>query len=59
MPTSRQPTTRKETTDVTLHLELVPILSIAAGIAILVVPRSMKYIIGGYLIVVGVIQLIQ
>ncbi len=43
----------------TLHLELVPILSIAAGIAILVVPRSMKYIIGGYLIVVGVIQIIQ
>ena len=43
----------------TLHLELVPLLSIAAGIAILVVPRSMKYIVGGYLIAVGVIQLLQ
>lgn len=43
----------------TLQLELIPILSIAAGIAILVVPRSMKYIIGGYLIVVGLIQIIQ
>lgn len=43
----------------TLHLELVPVLSIAAGIAVLAVPRSMKYIVGGYLILVGVIQIIQ
>lgn len=44
----------------TLHLELIPILTLAAGIAVLVVPRSMKYyVIGGYLIVVGLIQIIR
>lgn len=43
----------------TIHFELIPILSIAAGIAVLAVPRSARYIIGTYLIAVGVIQLIQ
>lgn len=44
----------------TIQFEIIPILSIAAGIAVLVVPRSTKfYVIGGYLIAVGLIQLIQ
>lgn len=44
----------------TLHLELIPILTLAAGIAVLVVPRATKYwVIGGYLIVVGLIQIID
>ncbi|MDX1609623.1 MAG: DUF3096 domain-containing protein [Halofilum sp. (in: g-proteobacteria)] len=42
----------------TIHLELVPILSIAAGIAVLAVPRSARYIIGAYLIAFGVIQML-
>ena len=43
----------------TIHLELIPILSLAAGIAILIVPRSLNYIVAVYLIVVGVIGLVQ
>ncbi len=39
------------------HL-IIPVLSIAAGIAIFVVPRSTKFIIGGYLIAFGVIKLL-
>lgn len=44
----------------TIHLELIPILSIAAGIALLVAPpRALRPIVAGYLIVVGVIGIIQ
>lgn len=37
----------------TLQLELVPLLSLAAGIAILIVPRLLNYIVAAYLILVG------
>lgn len=37
---------------------LVPLLSIAAGIAILVMPRLLNYIVAGYLIVVGVLGIL-
>ncbi len=44
----------------TLHLELIPILSIATGIALIVAPpRTMRAILAGYLIVIGVIGIIQ
>jgi len=43
----------------TVHLELVPILSLAAGIAILVVPKLLNYIVAAYLIVTGLLQLIN
>ena len=43
----------------TIHFELIPVLSLAAGIAILVVPRSLNYIVAIYLIVVGAIGLVQ
>ena len=43
----------------TLHLEIVPVLSLAAGIAILVVPRSLNYIVAAYLIAVGVLGIVQ
>lgn len=43
----------------TIHLDLIPIISLAAGIAILVVPRSLNYIVAGYLIVAGIIGMIQ
>lgn len=39
----------------TIHLELVPIVSLLAGIAILLVPRLLSYIVAAYLIVVGVV----
>jgi len=42
-----------------VHLELLPILSIAAGIAVLVVPKLLNYIIAAYLMVTGLMQLIN
>ena len=43
----------------TIQLELIPILSIAAGIAILLMPKILNYVIALYLILVGVLSLIQ
>jgi hypothetical protein len=39
----------------TIHVEIVPILSLVAGIAILLVPRLLNFIVAIYLIVIGVI----
>ena len=41
-----------------LNLQLVPIISLVAGILILVRPRLLNYIVAIYLIVVGVLGLI-
>lgn len=38
-----------------IHLEIVPILALIGGIMILVMPKLLRYIVAGYLIVVGVI----
>ncbi len=43
----------------TIHLELVPLISIAAGVAILIRPSLLNYIVAGYLIVVGVVGVVQ
>jgi len=43
----------------TLHIELAPVLSIAAGIAILVAPKLLNYIVAAYLIVVGLLQIVN
>ncbi|WP_152207825.1 DUF3096 domain-containing protein [Marinobacter changyiensis] len=42
----------------TLHLELAPLISLGAGIAILVFPKLLNYIVAGYLIVVGVLGIL-
>ncbi len=39
----------------TIHLGLAPIVSLIAGILILVTPRLLNYIVAVYLIVIGVI----
>jgi hypothetical protein len=41
-----------------LNLHLVPVISLVAGILILVRPRLLNYIVAIYLIVVGVVGLI-
>lgn len=43
----------------TLHLELVPLLSLAAGIAILIAPRILNYVVAFYLIAIGLIGLLR
>jgi hypothetical protein len=40
-----------------VHLGLAPIISLLAGILILVVPRLLNYIVAVYLIVIGLIGL--
>lgn len=41
-----------------LNLMLAPLVSLIAGILILVVPRLLKYIVAIYLIVIGLIGLL-
>jgi len=40
-----------------ISLSLTPLVSIAAGVLILIMPKLLNYIVAGYLIVVGVIGL--
>ena len=40
-----------------IHLQIVPVVSIVAGILILVMPKILNYIVAAYLIVVGVVGL--
>lgn len=42
----------------TLHLEWAPLISLLAGIGILIFPRLLNYIVAGYLIVLGVLGLV-
>lgn len=41
-----------------LHLQLVPLISLVAGVLILIRPRLLNYVVAFYLIAVGVIGLI-
>ena len=41
-----------------IHLGLAPIVSLLAGILILVMPRLLNYIVALYLIIIGVIGLV-
>ncbi|WP_343057396.1 DUF3096 domain-containing protein [Microbulbifer rhizosphaerae] len=43
--------------DMTLHFELVPVISLLSGIAILIWPRLLNYIVAIYLIIVGLVQI--
>ena len=40
-----------------VHVALAPLVSLIAGVLILVVPRLLSYIVAAYLIVIGVIGL--
>jgi hypothetical protein len=42
-----------------ITLSLAPLISLAAGILILVVPRLLNYIVAAYLIIVGIIGLFR
>ncbi|MDG4867640.1 DUF3096 domain-containing protein [Guyparkeria sp. 1SP6A2] len=41
----------------TLHLEIAPLISLLAGIAILIFPKLLNFIVAGYLIVLGILGL--
>ncbi|TKB28338.1 DUF3096 domain-containing protein [Desulfopila sp. IMCC35006] len=40
-----------------LHISLAPLISLLAGILILVAPRLLRYIVAIYLIVIGILGL--
>ena len=40
-----------------IHLGLTPLLSLIAGIVILVLPRLLNYVVALYLIIIGVVGL--
>jgi hypothetical protein len=40
-----------------LHLTIAPLVSLVAGIFILVMPRLLNYIVAGYLIIIGLLGL--
>ncbi len=40
------------------EIQLTPLISLIAGIAILIVPKLLNYIIAAYLILIGIIGLI-
>jgi hypothetical protein len=42
-----------------ITLSLAPLISLAAGILILAVPRLLNYIVAAYLIIVGIIGLFR
>lgn len=43
----------------TLNLAIQPIVSLIAGILILLVPRLLNYIVAIYLIIIGILGLIK
>jgi len=42
----------------TLNIQLAPLISLGAGIAILFFPKLLNYIVAGYLIVMGILGLL-
>lgn len=42
-----------------MYVQLQPILSIAAGILILAIPKALNYIVAGYLILFGISGLLH
>jgi uncharacterized membrane protein HdeD (DUF308 family) len=45
-----------DSTTVNLHLVLPGIIALVAGILILIFPKILNYVVAGYLIFVGIIQ---
>ena len=43
----------------TIHLSLQPILSLVAGILILVMPKLLNYIVAAYLIMIGILGIVR
>ncbi|SCZ65654.1 DUF3096 domain-containing protein [Thiohalomonas denitrificans] len=43
----------------TIHLQLLPVLALVAGIVSLIVPRLFRFVVAAYLIAVGLIGLIR
>lgn len=42
-----------------VYIELVPLLSVIAGVLVLVAPKFLRYVVGAYLIVIGVLGMVH
>lgn len=42
-----------------ITIELVPLISLVAGIMVLLVPKFLRYVVGIYLIVIGIIGMLH
>jgi len=42
-----------------LHLTIEPLVSLIAGVLILMMPKLLNYIVAGYLIVIGILGLVR
>lgn len=42
-----------------LHLTIEPLVSLIAGVLILMMPRLLNYIVAAYLIVIGILGLVR
>lgn len=42
-----------------ITVELIPLISIIAGVLVLAVPKFLRYVVGIYLIAIGLIQLLR
>jgi hypothetical protein len=58
MPEASRPHERQRIQDVNIHLGLTPVISLLAGILILMMPKLLNYIIAFYLIAIGLIGIL-
>ncbi len=42
-----------------ITVELIPLVSIIAGVLVLVVPKFLRYVVGIYLIVIGILGMLH
>lgn len=42
-----------------ITIELIPLISIIAGILVLVVPKFLRYVVGVYLIAIGILGMLH
>jgi len=42
-----------------LYIEIVPLISLIAGVLVLVVPKFLRYVVGVYLIAIGILGMIH
>lgn len=42
-----------------IYVELVPLISLIAGVLVLAVPKFLRYVLGIYLIVIGLIGMLH
>lgn len=42
-----------------IYVEVIPLISIIAGILVLVVPKFLRYVVGVYLIAIGILGMLH